>query len=45
MMGHPYSQGWRAIMQAGRVRRNRRIVLTLAAVAVIAFFPVVAWLA
>jgi hypothetical protein len=33
MYGHPYGQGWRAIMTAARRRRRRKVVLTVAAVA------------
>ena len=31
MYGHPYAIGWRAIMRAERIRRRRRIMLSLAA--------------
>lgn len=39
MYGHPYSQGWRAIMRAERGRQVRRVMLTLAAVAAL-LYPV-----
>lgn len=46
MMGYPYAQGWRAIMTAERQRNNRRACLTVvAAVSVLSFFPLWAWLA
>jgi hypothetical protein len=47
MMGHPYGQGWRAIMAAERKRRMRRLVLSgvagLGAVAGTAWGVVVSW--
>jgi hypothetical protein len=44
MMGHPHSFGWRACLNAERRRQRVRLALTVAAVCVLVFFPVVAWM-
>jgi hypothetical protein len=33
MMGHPFAQGWRAIMRAERARQRRRIVFAVGGIA------------
>jgi predicted nucleic acid-binding Zn ribbon protein len=33
MMGHPYAQGWRAIMTAERRRNKRRIMFAVGGIA------------